>query len=713
MERLSWLQSRLYSVACPLAQSITGCLPGCLLTTECNPSPQVSREFADKPYQRKSGNTVHTVSNDMQPETARAAARIDREADQSARVASELAALPSFVQRRDGGLFVNPKMLENSERFAQYVQRVIDDDCFFTRLDYTVFERLLYDPWPLKGANTPLRIAAEVRSFDPARRQIYKGFATSSDGRTAQYMFEPVYIDTVEGEDAARSKSEPAKLDLDEFIAHAWKNEIRFGIDGARVREAILKSERGRVLIATGREPKPGTDASIEEKCTSLHRDDSPTMLASGQLDLGQFKNRFPQAHANELLFRKKPRTPGEPGRKLSGEIIEQEFARDLDLATLAGPGTRIEERGADQYIAATITGYVDIDKTSHLISISENMVGREGVSMRTTGNLRLSGALYEEHGEVEERRVVEGKDMTFHANVYGDLISTGGVITIKQNLISGKVKNPKGQILARGRASASTMEAPGGIVKLAHAEGCVIWANRVEIEHAVCCEIIASELVAGNVEGCTIVAHCADIQGSGAYRGRESAITVVVPSQLESMEKRAEAQKRLEAIEVKIGEMNTGMENLAKQKEFGEFLKLQTGIARGEVRLSAESAAGFRQMHTRMAALNQQYRAYSVELASLQKEMTATKAILSSLKTVPTTTTQIGCAIASITGETIVQNLHDAPMESLMNRPSLLQIRAWLHNNNQAHQRLFSRDSGSFTWRHRREQSAPAPAVA
>ena len=635
--------------------------------------------------------------------------------------AEAITPLPSFVLRRADGLFINPKALENADRFMKFVERIFGDASFFHDLHHANFERLLYDDWPLSNMSEPLRLAADIRSFEPARQRIYKGFATSSDGRLAHYLFELVFIDTDETLDGAATESSPtplakslvATLCFDEFVAHAWKNGVRYGIDAARVREAIEKSERGRMVVASWREPKPGVDAGIEEKCTSLHRDDSPTLLANGQLDLGRFRNRFPQVRAGEPLFRKTPRTPGDPGRKVCGTPVECEVPKDFDIALLAGPGTRLENREDGQTIVAAITGFVDIDKSSHRIAICEKMVGREGVSMRTTGNLRLSGEGYEEYGEVDAKRVIEGKDMTFHANAYGNLISSGGTITIGQNLISGKVSNPGGQVLARGLASASAIGAPGGTLRLQRAEGCVIWANRVEIEHAVCCEIFATKVRAGNAEGCTITTQCADIGVSSAYKGRENAVTLLIPSQEEDMVKCAEAQKHLELLHSRLKTVTAEKGSLEKNKAFGEFLKLQSGIARGKIKVLAEHAAGFRQMHARMAPANQQYQATVLELDALHQEIAKARELLSSLQAMLLSAKPTRCAIASINGETMVQSLHDAPNENLLDGTRLQQIRSWMKSNKQSHQRLYSGDSGNFLWQTRPGTEMPIAVAA
>lgn len=643
------------------------------------------------------------------------AAQSDPAKDASA--AADAPALPAFLQRRAEGLFVNTKALDGEGCFAEFVASRFGDGWYFDGLDYAAFQDLLFEAWSRPAGDKPMRLAADIRPFAPCRRNLYKGFAQGDEGHSSLYMFEPVFLEPEEPPGAtgsaasrmARSQPEPAALDFGEFVAHAWGHGIRFGMDASRVLQAIESGERGKVQVARWREPVPGKDADMEEKCASLHRDDSPMMNADGQVDLSQFKNRFPQVSAGEPLFRKVPRKPGVPGRRLNGEAVDCGIPKDFDMALLAGPGTRFENREDGEYIVADITGFIEIDKTSNRVAVNEKMVGREGVSMRTTGNLRLTGAEYEEHGEVDAKRVIEGHDMSFKANVYGILVSDGGLITICQNLINGTVRNPAGKIESLGLASASTLEAPGGVVRMKRAEGCMIWADRVEIEHAVCCEIIAAEVVLGNAEGCNIITQGAQIAVSGSYKGRENALTLLIPMQREDKARREEAEKHLLLVQKRIDKVNAEKGELEAKKEFSEFLKLQSGIARGLVKLSAAHADAFRQLHSRMQPTSQRYTALLQALEKLTAELDQTRGLITSLQNQTAHTRPIHCGVALINGDTVVQSLQCFHSEDGREKNGLAQMRAWIHGNNQTPVRLYASDSGAFTWSRQTEDAARA----
>lgn len=64
----------------------------------------------------------------------------------------------------------------------------------------------------------------------------------------------------------------------------------------------------------------------------------------------------------------------------------------------------------------------MSVDPKTSQISINDKIVSRDGVSARTTGNLELKGD-YEEFGEVQEKRVIEGEGITIHADVFGNIV--------------------------------------------------------------------------------------------------------------------------------------------------------------------------------------------------------------------------------------------------------------------------------------------------
>jgi hypothetical protein len=60
---------------------------------------------------------------------------------------------------------------------------------------------------------------------------------------------------------------------------------------------------------------------------------------------------------------------------------------------------------------------------------------------VRTTGDLLLTGEVYEQHGEIQEKRVVQCRSITAYADVFGRIVSSGGVVCLKHNLVGGSAQ--------------------------------------------------------------------------------------------------------------------------------------------------------------------------------------------------------------------------------------------------------------------------------
>lgn len=611
--------------------------------------------------------------------------------------------LPSFVSKRPDGLFVDPAAVETGDHFLRFVDRVLAVGAYFPGLDYAVFSRLLYQGTP-GSTSGPLRLAADLQPFPPPRRALYKSVKVSADGEAAEYMFEPVYLEIEETMEAGESqiRSEPTKLDFDEFVAHLWSNGIRAGIDEKAVRRIIDKGDTERLEVARATRPAPGRDATLEEKSKALHRDNSPKTLANGHIDLGQFSNRYPQVNEGEVLLQKLPRKLGEPGRALSGEVIEPDMPGDFQLADLAGPGTRVELRADGEYIVAAMTGFLNLDPDSNRMEVTEKIVSRDGVSMRTTGNLVLAGEDYEEFGEVQERRVVEGKNMTFHANVYGILLSRGGVIGIDATLSGGKASSPGGEVVIAGRASASMVEAPNGKVKIKHAEGCTICASEVWIEHAVNCQIVAEHAEIGTAEGCAIAAKSVNIAIASERKNVETVVSMLVPDFSEQEEQARQIAKSLAGKQAELQQFQDRMKAAREQKDFANFLALQAKIKKGEIKLAPAQEAGLHKAAAQFAPAMQDLRTFSANIHVLQDAVAELTRRAQALEQGKTAQGQgIRCLIESVTGDTIVHVRHYDLAESILGEKQLPSLLAQLRTLGESNERLFSGGSDRFGWQY------------
>lgn len=618
--------------------------------------------------------------------------------------------LPDSVARNADGVFVDPAAMGGGDAFARFADRVFTGGAYFRGLDYPVFLDLLRGIARTVPGKPAVRLAADLLSFAPQRRALYKAVKIAADGESAEYLFEPVSLEIEEASaEETVARSEPTRLTFDEFVAHLWLSGVRFGIDEKTVRRAIETGDTERVEVAHECAPTAGVDARLEEVSKALHRDDSPKMLPNGQIDLSQFGNRYPQVQEGEVLLRKLPRKPGEPGRRLSGEIIEPEMPADFALGQMAGAGTRIEQRDDGEYIVAAMTGFLDIDPKSNQVAVTEKIISREGVSMRTTGNLSLAGEDYEEYGEVQERRVVEGKNMTFHANVYGSLLSRGGMIRVEATLSGGRASSPGGEVVIAQRASASVVEALRGKVHIKYAEGCTISAGEVVVEHAVMCQIVAESVEIGTAEGCAVAARSVNIAVCTARKDTESVISMLVPD----LAAQAEDARRIAGeLADKRAELERSRERLTamqRHEEFAKFLSLQARIKKGEIRLAPAQAASLQKAAAQFAPAIQELRTLSARMHVLSEAVAALTHEAQALEQAQATQGEgIRCLIESVTGDTIVRTRHHDGSQGLFGEGQLSTLINQLRGFGEAHERLFSGCSGRFGWQYGAE---PGPA--
>lgn len=623
--------------------------------------------------------------------------------------------LPAFVQSRPDGLYVDLLGLETAHIFAQFAERVFAAGARFVELDYELFLNLVF-LWEVedvenvlidckrKGRMPQLRIARDIVAFPPARRELYRGLKVDGGSKSAEYLFEQISIEREEEDPTLpggkRWYSERAYLDFDEFIAALWEKGVRYGIDAKAVREAIARDQAERIGIAAVKAPVAGKDASVDEQTDLLRRDDTPRLLPNGRMDLRHYRNRFPQVNEGTRLFKKVPRVPGRSGWDVQGRELDPPVVNDFDIETMAGPGTRVVRESSGEYVVAAQNGFLDIDAKSGQISVIDKIVSREGVSMRTTGDLSLAGDDYEEHGEVQEKRVVEGHNMTFFADVYGNILSGGGVVTIKRSVASGAVHSPGGTITVEGSASRALLEARNGTIVVERAESCVIVGASVRIGRAVSCDIIGEEVIVEESEGCIVAARNAIVQKAAPRREEPTTVIVLLPdlTPFDDQRKALEAG-RADALK-KIEKLNAALQEVTQLSEMKTYVAMVPRINSKEVVLNAAQKAQWATLVARVAphlrkvaAINAEIKGLNEYAAGVDEELTAVDQARKDAAV------GIGCGIAAAAGETRAYAMRPAfgetPLENLTPKGLHKRLREMVGGA----RTLFAGGSGSFDW--------------
>ena len=629
--------------------------------------------------------------------------------------------LPSFISIRMDGVIVDLRALMLVPGgFELFVNRLFTGGIRFFGLDYTAFLKLLYDSdWlaALQGKCSEIKIATRIARFMPERQALYRTVKLLENGNRAEYAFEQISIEEAyeepvygePGEDGVRpvigqmskTRQVPTKLDFDEFVADMWMKGVKFGIDADAVRQAIASDMPSRMTIAQHLEPTEGRDAEILEVCPDLRRDNSPKISRDGKADLRVFKNRFPQTAKGKRLLKKVPRVLGKPGYKVTGDIIEPKLPKDVDLHALALAGTSVEQAADGEYIVSTIDGFIIREEQSDSISVTEKIETKGGVSAKGTGDLVLSADEFVEHGEVEGGCTVKGKHMTFLSDVFGNVISKGGNISIAGNVANGRIESQGGNITLEKQASRAMVCARDGVVTINCGELSTIIGRVVRVERAVNCEIIADEVYADVVEGCMIAAEKIKINSANERRGKETLVTVLIPDLsgfdqgIAALKKRiAEAQ---ESSKAKLQEI----EALKSDQEFVKYLALHERIKSGALKLTAEQAGNWRKLAEKNAKAAGQMAKLNAEISTLDLSVKESEEELAcATRDRDAMGEGLSCVIDKIIGHTVGHTMKSAKGADIFNGMPGNDIRTILQKMDSHKARIFSEDSGSVGWK-------------
>jgi hypothetical protein len=480
-----------------------------------------------------------------------------------------------------------------------------------------------------------------------------------------------------------------------------WLKGLKFGIDEAAVRKVIASGETIRMPIAHYLEPTEGRDAKIQEISNHLHRDDSPKVLANGKADLRMFKNRFPQMSKGERLIKKVPRELGKQGRKVTGEAIEPRLPEDVDMSTLVSLGTTVEQGADGEYAVATMDGFLIIDEHTNKISVVEKIENKGGISAKSTGDLVLAVDEFIEHGEVQEGRAVEGKHMTFLADVYGSVLSQAGNIRIDGNLTGGRAESLGGNIALNKRVSRAVVVARGGEVAAKFCESSTITGKVVRVEHAVNCEIIADEAYVDVAEGCMIAGENIKIVSTDERRGRETLVTVMIPdfSRFDQYIAKLEGDIVKARLDIENNDKEIGASK--SDPDLARYLALDEKIRSGAIYLTDEQARNWQKLVSKHAKAINHVAKLGAERAELERAIVeAEEEIADNKRARDAMGDDTACSIGQVAGQTIVQTMVSTNGTMIFNGLPGDAVRAILLKVDSNKRRIFSGDSGVFEWK-------------
>ena len=613
---------------------------------------------------------------------------------------------PTFIRRGPEGVLVDPAKMTVENAFRVFVERLFSQGARFSGLDYPCFQKLLFaagEPDALPAG--VVKVAREIVVFPTQRQALYKSLKLMAHGSAAEYMFEPAFLElaspaSVPG-NLAKTRLEPTRLDIDEFIAAMWMKGLCFGIDVDAVANAIAAGKVARITVATERAPKPAQDARLHEEWAGLHRDDSP-LIRDGMADLRSHKNRFPQIRSQQRMLKKIPPQPGVPGYKVTGQRVEPDLPRDIDLKLISGPGTRVEASTDGEFIVAIRDGFLAFSPGSAQVSVTEKIDDASGVSAKTTGNLRLTVDEFVERGEVQDGCSVEGRHMKFMAAVYGSVISHAGRIELQDNLSGGRAASPGGSITVHKRASNARIEAPGGNIRISHAENCSVVGQMVVIEHAVNCDILADSVRIETAQGCSIAAKAIDIASAGAKNDRPSIVSMLIPDLSEFLRQAAALDKEAVELQSAAKTITAAMEKIESEPEFAKFKSLNEMLRQGSVKFTPTQEQSLRAVQIKHAPATRALEKLVAERTTLLQSMDGKKREVQKL--IGEQAAMAGgrrCKITLLAGETFVQQMSaDAHLDA-WGALTKIELARVLSTYSAPSLQIYSGSQGSVDWKY------------
>jgi uncharacterized protein len=233
-------------------------------------------------------------------------------------------------------------------------------------------------------------------------------------------------------------------VDLDEALKHLLEVGIVYGVDEEAVAAALEK--RGTaVLVAQARPPVDGKDGWLEVEPSLLEIGGRPSVRDDGEVDLFDL-HLIHNVSSGQLLARRVPPVPGEPGMTVRGRILAPRAGRPV--VGLPGRGTQLKPETLE--IVAAVAGHAVIVGDQIDVSAIYQVRGDVGVA---TGHIEFVGSVVV-RGDVRPGfHLQAGGNVEIHGNVNGGTIEAGGSVSVRYGIL-GQAK-----IVAAGTVRAKFVE--------------------------------------------------------------------------------------------------------------------------------------------------------------------------------------------------------------------------------------------------------------
>ncbi|RMF01143.1 MAG: DUF342 domain-containing protein [Chloroflexi bacterium] len=232
----------------------------------------------------------------------------------------------------------------------------------------------------------------------------------------------------------SQSPPVPYQVTVDDIYNALAEARVEYGVLLEKIDQIVNDHEYpNRELIAVGKQMVPGIDGELEYLFS----------LADGgrPKDMGHYVDHYnlnlvENVKKGQVLVRKIPPQPGEPGMSVFGQPLRAPRAKDVRLPV--GKGTMISEENPLELVAKT-DGFVRLDTHSFNRVVVEDVFKVTGDVDLSTGNLDVEGSV-NILGSVRDGFTVKSTGSIKISGVMeGGVLQAGGSIEVVGGVVGGK----------------------------------------------------------------------------------------------------------------------------------------------------------------------------------------------------------------------------------------------------------------------------------
>ncbi|MBX9809578.1 FapA family protein [Candidatus Gracilibacteria bacterium] len=433
--------------------------------------------------------------------------------------------LPEYTIQNSNGVFINLDSISDPRAFQEFLDILFKSGHYFEDFQYDMVSEILFNFEKIEQKKKDietnwgsplLKIASTIRKFELNRQKYYEKRRIKENKHSIDYYFEIIYVDKDIGN--GETKEVPRELNIDEFIAFMWNNNVRFGLDIDTIKRGISSQKTTLLTIASELEAtetqQPTMEPMISYDIKLGIKDTGAT-----RVNILQYEQSYVKVdNSNVELYIKKPGTLGKAGWDIAGNQIQPEPIKDFNIATYVGVGVVVKQIDGVEYLVSEHSGYPTLEygdivhgrtKTKGLLKVHVYKVMVFDEIGMGTGEVTAPEGVATKKGIVLETRA---KTVCTEENVEANVYATDD-IDIKGNLIGVALSNmlsPQHQRVSSS-ISKGIVESENGSIKVGgHTNNAYIRANKgaISLTNVANSLIIGKTVkITGNAFNCTIVA--------------------------------------------------------------------------------------------------------------------------------------------------------------------------------------------------------------